>query len=223
MSGASKYNLNEAYFELVNSADKAYWIGVMAADGYIQSLSKSKLRLVFEVSKADQSWVEEFLNDVQSNHPIVSRSRKDSDYGARESVSVSITRHRFVAPLFDMQIKTSRVFDFIPADLMPHFIRGVFDGDGCIVFERDKPRHTGYVPTRYRWILTSHSEDFLKQVQIQLFRSCDINPSKLLFNKAWRLQVGGSRQVKRIGDYLYPFGEYPFLARKREKMPCSPL
>lgn len=218
-----KYTVNESYFWDINEPNKAYWLGVLAADGYIQQLDANKLRVVLELVSSDRLWIEQFLSDIQSNHPIVVRRRKgDSqrNFKDRESISVSITRYHFVLPILQMSIKTLAVFNFIPEDLLPHFIRGVFDGDGCISFEFGKATHTGYIAEQHRWILVSPDKLFLQHVNCILTKICQINEIQIRnAGSIYKLQIGGSQQVKRIKQYLYPSGNYSFLHRKYEKMP----
>lgn len=196
-----------------HSANKAYWLGALAADGCIY-YKQNKWIFQFIVSQADQEWLYTFRDEIQSTHPL---RVLPGGFGT-PCIRLVIVNQQFTMPLIEIGLKSEDILNRIPERLWPHFIRGLFDGDGCIHKDVGKPRHTGYVPWTLVWSLLSQSPILLQHIQAIFQQSCNIAPSKMRFhNNAWKLAVRGNRQVKRIAEYMYPEGQYPFLARKREK------
>lgn len=90
-------------------------------------------------------------------------------------------------------------FPVLHDDLLKHFIRGYFDGDGCICL----------------------SKKFLRAVQLTLIAQCDLNPTKIgKRNKIHQLTYGGRLNVLKISTFLYE-GATAWLDRKRTKMEMS--
>lgn len=211
MPRACMYSVNEEYFWAIDSAPKAYWLGVIAADGYIHQLKPGKLRLCLEVAIKDKSWLESFRSDIGSTHPIM-QLRLDSKPSAR----IDITRFKFVQPL--TSAKSGLILQTIHPSLRCHFIRGLFDGDGtvgCYLCHTAK----GTPKTDYRWSLISENLDRINAVQTELVNAECIRRTKLLEDKGvWNLKAQGNQQVAKIADYLYPNGSYPYLSRKRKLM-----
>lgn len=93
-----------------------------------------------------------------------------------------------------------------------HFIRGVFDGDGCIsIYKSGQPM----------FYITGNGT-FIKQIQDILISKCNLSANLLrphannLITKT--LAFGGKKQIKRIRDFLY-FEENGFsIERKRIKI-----
>ena len=187
-------------------------MGFIAADGYIHKISKGKTRLVIELSEKDENVLIDFLKDIESNHPVQKRTSKTRFGG--QSAFISLTRHTFVSHFISNRVKDSECFGLIDIRLKPHFIRGLFDGDGCLHLETYNPEVCGFNAKQYRWILASQHDSMLKQIQDYLIDECQLSRTKILFQKVWKLKYSGNKQVKRLMDCLYPEGKYPFMNRK---------
>ena len=101
----------------------------------------------------------------------------------------------------------------IPNNLLHHFVRGYFDGDGCIYYNKNAG---DYVITFTG--STLFIKELLKLLQIQ----CGVRKGNLshrnidsLYNAT--LSLGGNLQVARLGKWLYDQSTV-FLERKYEKI-----
>ena len=64
-----KYYLNDNYFEIIDSAEKAYWVGFIAADGYISKReSGSSNRLGITLSEKDIEHLYKFNKCLNSTY-----------------------------------------------------------------------------------------------------------------------------------------------------------
>ena len=135
----SKYTLNKDYFKQIDSPDKAYWLGFLYADGSIQSRGNSKL-LELSLAEADLHHLEKFLNSIGANNPIRHRvsKYKDKEY---PSCRVTICNMEFCNDLINLGCTIRKTYtiqfptnDIVPKEYMRDFIRGLFDGDGCIAY-----------------------------------------------------------------------------------------
>lgn len=122
--GNRKYTLNHEYFDSITTPEQAYWLGFIAADGGIIITPRSyALRL--ELAEVDAAHVQLFADAMGSDKPLWNR---------RGCVGVSLDSWRLVESLERAGIgqrKSATVEPWAgPADLMPHYWRGLFDGDG---------------------------------------------------------------------------------------------
>jgi hypothetical protein len=205
------YTVNASYFRDIDIPEKAYWLGVLAADGCVSDAGR-KWRLELMLGEKDHEWLLSFRAAISSNHPVRSVL---GGFGT-PCLKLSITNQQLCGSLLSIGFKSSTILERIAQQLYPHFIRGLFDGDGSIWDERGRPRSTGYIPQTLEWSLLSQNRELLENLQDVFARTCAILPNKLFFYRnAWQWKVRGNRQILRIASFLYPEGEYPFLPRKR--------
>ena len=122
--GSRKYTLNHEYFKDIATPEQAYWLGFLAADGGVIKNAKTyALRL--ELAEVDADHVQLFADAMGSDKPLWHR---------RGCAGVSLDSWRLVETLERLGIgqrKSATVEPWEgPADLMPHYWRGLFDGDG---------------------------------------------------------------------------------------------
>ena len=121
-----KYDIN--YFEVIDTEEKAYWLGFIYADGCISN--DNKQQLIIELCKQDKIVLEKFIGSINGNNQI---------YENKHSCRLTICQKAFTNNLLDKGVfpKKSLLLKFpntniIPKQLIRHFIRGYFDGDGSI-------------------------------------------------------------------------------------------
>lgn len=125
----AKYIQDDNFFNVIDTEKKAYWLGVLYADGCVRSPN----RVIF--SSKDKDWVEIFKNDIQSDKRIYREFHKTFQ---KEIWKVALNSHQLYQDLckhgcIDRKSKVIRMPN-IPKELIRHFIRGYFDGDGSACF-----------------------------------------------------------------------------------------
>ena len=98
--------------------------------------------------------------------------------------------------------------DIVPEHLLKHFIRGYFDGNGCISINLDKRNViTNFVGTR----------NMLEGIQDYFYNVLDIRPTKIKpQGKAFAFSIGNVYAIHQIYKHLY-LGANIFLDRKLKK------
>lgn len=131
MSRKNKYTCNDSFFESINTEDKAYWLGVLFADGNT-SLNNCGTGVV-RLSSKDKDWVENFLKSVSSTNTVHKEIHKKYN---KEIWKAMITSHKMFNDLCNLGCVPNKSlvlkFPKIKNELVPHFIRGYFDGDGTV-------------------------------------------------------------------------------------------
>ena len=123
---------NEHIFDQIDSEEKAYWLGFIFADGYISS---SPLRegvknvYQFEISLGikDIEHLNKFKKFIAFKKDIITDKNRCRFIVANKHLWTTLNKLG-CTPNKSLSLK----FPNIPQNLVKHFIRGYFDGDGCI-------------------------------------------------------------------------------------------
>lgn len=122
----SKYSFDIHFFDVIDTEEKAYILGLLLADGHISKNNAIMLTL------KDIDIIKKYLVAIHSDTPI-----KIDRYGnyAANITSVSMANRLRDIGLSNRKsyyIDLERVLSNIPKHLEHHFVRGLFDGDGSI-------------------------------------------------------------------------------------------
>jgi hypothetical protein len=133
------------YFNKIDSEEKAYWLGFIYADGWIQ-FDEEKRRYDFGLSLAikDYDHLIKFAKAINFKGKIVKIQQTLKGYD-RTYISYRLDLHSkiFVKNLVKwgcIQNKSLQLKELprIPSIYLTPFVRGYFDGDGTIVKARNK-------------------------------------------------------------------------------------
>lgn len=108
--------------------ESCYWAGFLAADGNVDLKGRIRLMLKYD----DITHLEKFKEYLQSTHKVASNTdtynRCSFEFTNKEMCEVLDLNFNIV-PHKSLVIKFPH---FIQADMVRHFLRGYFDGDGSI-------------------------------------------------------------------------------------------
>ena len=204
------YNCNENYFEVIDDEFKAYWLGFIYADGFIESKRKhGSQKFGITISKVDENHLYKLSNCLNSNYEI--KTYIGSGYNENGKFSkLLITSQKLVNDLKDKGVvenKTNIITFpyFLNKDLIRHFIRGYFDGDGSIYVETKNNAYSISFTGTYE-ILEGMNFYFNKNNKISKYKN----------KNAYELHYGGNLQVKKILDIIY-INSNIYLDRKYDK------
>jgi DNA-binding transcriptional regulator WhiA len=114
-------------FEIIDSEEKAYWLGFLYADGSVGSAE----------DKIELGLAEKDLKHIEKFRDFMGISNKISYREATKSYRMSFRSTKCKQDLIDKGCvpKKSLILNFptesqVPKTLIRHFIRGYFDGDG---------------------------------------------------------------------------------------------
>lgn len=129
------YTINENIFENIDTPDKAYWLGVMYADGYI---SKTQYTNKFGISVAekDKEWLEKFKEFLGYNGEISQYLTGKTAYvPGLPYVRLLIGNNKIVQDLEKFGVvehKTKQINSLPNIKFLDDFVRGYIDGDGAL-------------------------------------------------------------------------------------------
>lgn len=159
--------VNKEFFK-VWSPEMAYTLGFFAADGYMWVSGRGACFFGFQIN--DKKLLYAIRDALGSNHVIAKRVRKNPKWN--DSFRLQIGSKEMFKDLLQLGMTPVKsktlIFPRIPKKYMSNFIRGYFEGDGCVYFKQyfAKDRKT------MRWCLqarfTSGSKGFLEALHVVL-------------------------------------------------------
>ena len=149
----SPYFCDYHYFDTIDTEDKAYWLGFLTADGWISKSAKTGSGVVgIELQYGDMGHLKKFNKSIKGNYQVVDRwrpcliSTKDTEK-LHHTCVIRIFSLIMYKTLERIGFSNNKSYNFsIPTmqnDLIRHFVRGYFDGDGCLCFT-NQSFHVGF-------------------------------------------------------------------------------
>lgn len=202
------YNCNYDYFKNIDTADKAYWLGFIYADGYVTINHNSNSGCVgIELQASDVDHLKKLNKNISGNYPITFYDKECelcNNDKQHKMCKIRIFSINMANDLINNGATVDKTYTMslpdLSDELMPHFIRGFFDGDGNLyITKKNKIRCSFY----------SVNVDFLEQLKSYLYGN-DIN-SYLYISKhnesnykdLYRLEIAGSEYTEKFLQYIY--------------------
>lgn len=199
--------INSEYFQKIDTEEKAYWLGFLWADGNIvktnpRSSGPNRLRLA-------QKWeekhhIEKFNQAISSNYPIYLIQHENNHTVAQLDINCRPMCESLQKLGYSVKTKRTHI-PCIKKSLLHHFIRGYFDGDGCLslyVQHIDK-----WAVCKQEWSITGNKE-LMNEIKSVLTLNADVTPSvkmKLYKNSPESASIRYSKKtdIQKLYDYLY--------------------
>ncbi len=218
----SMYHKNEDYFETINTERKAYFLGFLFADGNNSVKRETARYIQWNLIPADSYMLEEFSLDIygDKNHVKISslpklvkfpRGKTYKNKGANciticsQKLSKDLEKHGCI-PRKSLVLKFPTT---VPGYLMNHFVRGYFDGDGCISKLAKKKKENSIFVCAF-----VSSSEFIIHLSNFLRKYIDVKGHITQKKKIFQLTIGGNQQAERLCDWLYKDASI-FLKRKQ--------
>lgn len=206
----SNYNYNYSFFNEINSESKAYWLGFIAADGCVSVNEKTNsCEISIQLQATDVNHLKKFNKAINGNvqptfykqlcnlnnkYETCCRFRLYNQEMANDLIKHNVVPRKSLTLKFPMTIND---------EYIRHFIRGYFDGNGCII--------------KSRCDFTCASNDFIKSLRQKLYNN---NIYTYIIeqknNKSKRLVITGRNNINNFLNYIYSDATI-YLERKYNK------
>ena len=204
------------YFKNIDSPRKAYWLGLLFADGSVCLKTKDKpiYAIQIQLTKNDSYLLEEMAIDlgVTKEQPVKYYSSETS-FGKSEYGKLSISNKQMALDLVNLGCVPRKsynldTFPTLPKDFVRHFIRGYFDGDGTVSISKAGHLHSGF----------SSTPKFLSLLMCVLKEEIGL-PIKTIYNTGGESYCICYNQTesKLLYHYMYDVEDCICLSRKKEK------
>ncbi len=203
-----KHTVNEHFFDEFNE-NSAYLLGLIYADGNVAwDTQKGYYSLTITASEKDKNHLEKIRCFLSSTKPLLYAYKT-------KSYRLIVYNKQMCQRLINLGVTPRKTFtvqfpNFIPKVYLPHFIRGVIDGDGNVRYVARK--RSPY----FEITVASGSEEFCKGMVEAISQTIGItaNTRKVAAN-TYVVQYSCARGEK-LADYIYSNANI-FLRRKYEE------
>lgn len=122
-----KYVIDEHFFDVIDTEEKAYWLGFITADGCIVRRGG----LAINLATADAGHLEKLNASLSSDYPVRLAPSSKSLSGMARWQADSMPMVSALSALGVTPRKSATAVPWSgPTDLMRHYWRGMIDGDG---------------------------------------------------------------------------------------------
>lgn len=194
-------------FKQITTQKDAYWLGFLYADGH---LSKSKYCISVNLSSKDKGHLRKlsqiYHKPLYFSSICDSRTRK-TYYASRfclYSKKIHTNLYRLGFRNLKSKYQIAKTWASIPTKLQHHFIRGYFDGDGCIS------------NSQYEYKISIAGDNPFLQILTKFLLQEGISSSIYHRKNISVLQIGGNFQVIKFKKLIYHRDQIS-LNRKKNK------
>jgi hypothetical protein len=201
------------YFKIIDDQNKAYWLGYLAADGCIAKSAGTRRSLRFYLAPKDMIVINQFANDIKYNGHVRTPETSRGQYG------ICFNNKKFCDNLItlgylDWKNGNPIMLSNVPDDLKHHFIRGFFDGDGCI---SGRKRKSGSYSSYINFAAHKNDKPILEAVENIISKNTTLSALGVKFSNSTNscyIAWSGNNQVKKFGEWIYKDAKR-FLERKK--------
>ena len=202
------------YFSVIDSPEKAYWLGFLFTDGSVDHY-KTTGRIRLQLQEKDKEILEKYKEDLGLDCKIIYDIRPNST-----CCSVEFTDEQIYNDLAKYGIIPRKTYEIehipyekIPKEYWSSYALGLFDGDGGLSYSENYSTDVTLSYTAYH---ETEVQDFQKLINALIQND---KPNKCFFTSAWHTQWRGRLQVLKILNILYK--DCPrHLQRKYDKFLC---
>ena len=200
------FTLNENYFDVIDTGNKAYCLGLLYADGY-NCIDRDLVKI--ELQARDRDILDKINKELGSDRDLKYSNKSGVNSNWQDTYRLSIYNKHMSQMLarHGMVQAKSLILTFpqwLDNKLIPMFILGFMDGDGYIAKDRNTVEIVG---TR---MFLDAIKDICK-TQLQINSIIKNSPKKESITKVFR--ITGYDQVKKFLDWLYKDADL-YLERK---------
>lgn len=221
-------NTRNDFFNVIDSEIKAYLLGFYMADGSI-----NKNRFCISLSTDDIEIVKMFRDNISPYKKIYltkKRLNKRTGKTTNQMCKFSVSSQQICADLEKYGIgerKTytnSTDFSYIPDGLLHHFLRGYFDGDGCVCKTIATKKYlvkSGEVKEtkveNFNFNITSYKKEHLEKLISIIKKLYGITPNLIKTKRGeFLLEINKKDDFFKMRGILYNGANF-FLKRKKQK------
>lgn len=206
--GHRRFQINETFFDIIDTEEKAYFLGFLYADGY-NNRTYNSVRLVLK--EEDFPILNKLNSLIYPDKPLTFTKKQKKTYSNTYCLRI-VNKHisQKLEQLGCGQAKTHtiRFPEFLDFHLLRHFIRGYFDGDGHVSLNHIDP-----------YVSIVSNEDFCGRLAYWISGIVGINVniySSKRSNNISAINVAGIYQVGKFLDWLYN-DAIIYMDRKRDR------
>ena len=222
----SNRRIRHSFFSKIETELQAYLLGFYAADGSINEKRKTfRIHLQVKDSELVYLYKDIISPDARtySVEPKIVKGRNGALIQSHSSFGVDITSSELCNALVNLGIGYRKTYEDInitkqiPENLIKHFFRGYFDGDGSIIggvyYDKNKPNPR----VRLHFTIDSKKITIIQEFLIFLENNgIKLNINYLKRDDMYRLCTSSKKECTKLFHLLYDDSNF-YLKRKFDK------
>jgi len=217
-----KFNLNENYFETINTPNKAYFLGLMYSDGCVREGKKRSKQLMICLQEGDENVLRDFIKELKFTGDLYFNNRTDktcsfrgNSYKSMNFYKLHVSSTKLCNDLIKLGCipRKSLALKFpteeqVSKEFLPYFILGLLDGDGWASIDKNGHVSVGFTGTYH----------VLEGIRNFLHEKINFSNENQIKNNigCYRLCYGGKKQLKKFFNLVYKDINI-FINRKKDK------
>lgn len=205
-NGQRKYYFDENYFDIIDTQNKAYILGFLFADG---NNMPSKGTISISLKEEDKDILERMRQELKLKKPLKYKDNSNdchNGYISKNSWTLEFYSSRMCSHLIEIGLvpNKSLIVEFptiVPSDLLSHFVRGYYDGNGSIyrMIKTENNHHVTVTITSTDKFCTKLAEICTKELNIYcpIYDASNHNGITKVFSLSGRLKA------KKFLDWIY--------------------
>lgn len=217
-NGQRKYNLDEHYFDSIDNQNKAYILGFLYADG---NNTPSKGTINISLKEEDKAILDRMRIELNYEKPLKFKDNSNDNhngYISKNSWVLDFYSSYLCKVLNDIGLVPNKSlivkFPNLPRELIPHFIRGYYDGNGSVyqVIKSAKNHHVTVTITSSIYFCKSLAEICSKELDMYcpVYDASNHNGLTKVFT------LSGRNKAKKFLDWIYQDADM-YLQRKYDR------
>lgn len=203
---SERYPRDSAFFNIINTPEKAYWLGFFYADGCVAAPTASNPNLI-ELASKDKEHLEKFKQAIKANgHKISSAILRDKEYYQFNIQDQQLHNDLISHGCIPQKSNILMTIPDIPEELFGHFLRGYFDGDGSINYDASRDV--------YRISFVSGSLPYIEDLRHKL----QVDRLSISISNGNTLSIVARNDVYRILKLIYDDSEEQIRLNRKYKI-----
>lgn len=195
-----KYNRNSHYFDKIDSQNKAYILGLIFADGNNQPEHSA---ITIHLQEEDKDLLDRVRQEIEYEGPLRFNPLHSKNPNHKNQYILTINDAYMSRKLESLGVVKAKSLilkfpDYLRIKYIRHFIRGYFDGDGCISFCESTQKTSVLICGTYE--MCSKISDIIHSLN----GKCSItHPKQCEENNTYVLCISGYNSVNNFMEWIY--------------------
>lgn len=212
------------FFDRIDSPTKAYILGMIYTDGNIsEKIIKGRVERSFSITqlKSERVLMDNILFQIKKFGNLHKGGHDNSTIKVQINSSQICNKliQLGITPQKALNISPNKIIDILPENLIRHFVRGIFEGDGCVRYTKDK---NGYGSYTFSITGTEHTVRFIKDFFMsRLNVGKNVNIIKRKSDNSFSVSYGSKNEITTILEYLYDNIDFNFVHLRKICIACK--
>lgn len=196
----------------------AYILGYFASDGCMYRNKRGSCYVSF--TSTDIELIESVKQLMNVSNRVENYKRLKKTWKTRYVLQIGSKKlyERLLRIGFTSNKSLTLIFPNVPDEMLAHFLRGYFDGDGSVSFTFYKRKIRDSFQKVFTLRLRCGSKNFIEILRKKLISTAGVGNGHLYFHSRAYELVYSIKDVVKLYRFMYPLNNPPCLERKRDKL-----